>query len=291
MTSAPLHRRRVVVGVDASRHAAHAADWAASEAARRDATLYIVHAYEAAPGSAMDGPAGAPGSDPVRAAHVQVLAHTEARVRAAHPALPVVAELVQEHPAAALVAATRDADLLVVGTRGRGGFAGLVLGSVSLRVAAHSHCPVVLLRSPDHEIVRSGEIVLGMEHGESQEAVKFAFEAAVRSGAKVRAVHAWAPYPGHAQDFISDTDIVARHAAEDIVAVLKNAREEYPQVQVDISVVRGHPAAVLADASRGARLTVVGAHRHRGPLSLGVGPIIQGLLGHAESPVAVVPVG
>jgi nucleotide-binding universal stress UspA family protein len=278
------------VGVDASHHAAQAADWAACEAVARGATLFIVHAFDFEPGSAMAGSAGGFVSEAERAARVRVLAEVEYRVRAAHAALPVVVELVHQSPAAALVTASREADLLVLGTRGRGGFAGLPLGSVSLRVAAHSRCPVVLLRSAGLEVHGSGEIVLGMEHGESQDAVLFAFEAAARAGSGVRAVHAWAPYPGHAQSYISDTDILARLAAEDMVAVLKDVREQYPEVPVKISVERGHPAAVLADASRGARLAVVGAHRRHGPLSLGVGPVVQGLLGHAESPVAVVPV-
>ena len=293
MTSTPTHGNGngngVVVGVDASRHASHATDWAAAEAARRGTTLYIVHAFDFDPGSAIIGPVGDFSTDPARTAHIQVLAQTEYRVREAHPTLPVVTELVHQSPAGALVEASRRAALIVVGTRGRGGFAGLSLGSVSLRLAAHSHCPVVLLRSTEHEIIHSGEIVIGMEHGESQAAVRFAFEAAARAGTRVRAVRAWAPYPGHAQDYISETDILARHAADDMVTVLKDVREGFPQVQVKISVVRGHPSAVLADASRGARLTVVGAHRRHGPLSVGVGPVIQGLLSHAESPVAVVP--
>jgi nucleotide-binding universal stress UspA family protein len=288
--TATAHGRRVVVGVDASQHAVRAADWAADEAAKRGVALHVVHAFDFAPGSALPGPGPGAVDEPARAAHVWLLTQTEHRVREAHPGLPVVTELVRQSPAGALVAASREADLLVVGTRGRGGFAGLPLGSVSLRVVAHSHCPVVLLRSPGDEAHGSGDVVLGMEHGESQDAVRFAFEAAARAGTGVRAVHAWAPYPGHAQDYISDTDILARLAAEDMVAVLKDAREQYLDVPVKISVMRGHPAAVLADASRGARLTVVGAHRHHGPLSLGVGPIIQALLAGAESPVAVVPV-
>jgi len=283
-------RGRVVVGVDASRHAARAADWAAAEAAERGATLYLVYAFDLDPGSALIGPVGEPAKDPARAARLRALARTECRVRAAHPALPVVTELVHCGPAAALVDASRSADLLVVGTRGRGGFAGLMLGSVSLRVVAHSHCPVVVLRSPEHQAAPGGEIVLGMELGESRDAVWFAFETAARAGAGVSAVHAWAPYPGHAQAYISDTDIIARHAADDMSAAMKAVREEYPHVPVRITVTRGHPAAVLVDASGDARLTVVGAHRHHGPLSLGVGPIIQGLLAHTESAVAVVPV-
>jgi nucleotide-binding universal stress UspA family protein len=284
------HHRRVVVGIDASQHASRAVAWAAREAAARGVVLHVIHAYDFAPGSALPGPEPGAVDESVRAAHAWVLAQAEHRVHEAHPALPVVTELVHQSPAGALVAASRAAGLLVVGTRGRGGFAGLPLGSASLRVAAHSHCPVVLLRSPASEEGRFGPVVLGMEHGESQDAVRFAFEAAARVGTGILAVHAWAPYPGDAQGYISDTDILARQAAEDMVTVLKNAREEHPGVPVKISVKRGHPAAVLAEASHGARLTVVGAHRRHGPLSLGVGPIIQGLLGLAESPVAVVPV-
>jgi nucleotide-binding universal stress UspA family protein len=288
--TATAHGRQVVVGVDASQYAARAAAWAADEAVERGAALHVIHAFDFAPGSALPQPEPAAVDEAVRATHAWVLAQAEHRVHEAHPDLTVVTELVRQTPAGALVAASRTADLLVVGTRGRGGFAGLVLGSVSMRVAAHSHCPVVLLRTPGSEAGRSGPVVLGMEHGESQDAVAFAFEAAARAGTGIRAVHAWAPYPGHAQGYISDTDILARQAADDMVTMLKGAREEYPGVPVKISVTRGHPAAVLAEASRGARLTVVGAHRRHGPLSLGVGPIIQGLLGLAESPVAVVPV-
>lgn len=286
----PIDRRPVVVGVDASQYAARATAWAAAEAADRGVPLHLVHALDAAPGSALPGPQYELLAESDRAGHLWVLAQAEYRVREIHPELELVTELARQSPAGALVEASREAQLLVVGTRGRGGFGGSYLGSVSLRVAAHSHCPVVLLRSPAHEGSRSGEVVLGMEHHESPDAVRFAFEEAARAGTGVRAVHAWVPYPAHAQDYISDTDILARLAAEDMVNVLKPVRDEFPDVPVKISVLRGHPAAVLAAASRGARLTVVGAHRRLGPLSLGVGPTVQGLLGLAESPVVVVPV-
>lgn len=289
MTATPLDDRPIVVGVDASQYAVRAAAWAAAEAQERGVPLHLIHALDAAPSSALPGPEVELLAESDRAAHLWVLAQAEGRLRETHPELELVTRLERQGPAGALVAASREAGLVVVGTRGRGGFAGLHLGSVSLRVVAHSHCPVVVVRAPEHEAGRSGEIVLGMEHGECQEAVRFAFEAAARAKTRVRAVHVWAPYPGYAQDYISDTDILARNAAEDMVNVLKDAREAYPDVRVQISVLRGHPSAMLAQASRHARLTVVGAHRRHGPLSLGVGPIIQGLLAAAESPVAIVP--
>jgi nucleotide-binding universal stress UspA family protein len=280
--------RPVIVGIDASQHAARAADWAAAEAVERGLPLNVIHALDFDPGSALIGPGADGHTDPSHEIHARLLAQVEYRLRAAHPDLVLTAELLHEGAAGALVTASREAELLVVGTRGRGGFAGLPLGSVSLRVAAHTHCPAVLVRARGHEDARVGEIVLGVEHGESEEAVLFAFEEAARAGVGVRAVRAWAPYPANSP-YISDTDYLARLAADDVVAIVHSARDKFPDVPFKLSVLRGHPAAVLADASREARLTVVGAHRRHGPLSLGVGPVIHGLLAQAQSPVAVVP--
>lgn len=290
MNTDPLFTRRVVVGVDASQHAARAAIWVAAEAADRGVPLHIIHALELDPGSALARP-GAYGDRTHAAREIggQLVELTRRRALDAHPSLQVTTELAHEGAAGALVAASHDADLLVTGTRGRGGFAGLALGSVSARVAAHAHCPAVILRAQGHDDARTGEIVLGLQAGESEETILFAFEEAARSGAWLRAVHAWTAYPGIAPDYLSETDLIARTAMERMVQELTAAREKYPEVKVAYTVQRGHPAAVLADASRCARLTVVGAHRHHGPLSLSIGPVIHGLLGTAHCPVAVVP--
>lgn len=281
----------VVVGVDYSEHAARAAMWAAAEAVERGAALHVIHALDVDPGSGWSrAEAHGPGADGPPDSDLDLLVQIEHRVRAAHPTLQVTTARSHDGAAAALVAASLDTDLVVVGTRGRGGFAGLPLGSVSLRLAAHTHCATVLLRDRGHEAVRSGDVVLGMEGGDPQDAVQFAFAQAARGGVGVHAVHAWSPYPGFAPGYVSDTDILARLASQEMTATLKAAREQFPHVPVKISVERGHPSAVLSEASRTARLTVVGAHRSHGPLSLGVGPVIQGLLADAQSPVAVVPV-
>ncbi|HEU5355115.1 MAG TPA: universal stress protein [Actinocrinis sp.] len=290
-TTGPFHNERIVVGVDASQHAARAAAWAADEAVRRGVPLHVIHALDTDPSSALIGP-GAYSTHvyTVTDAADQLLAETRQRILDAHPLLTVTTELAHQAAAGALVLASAHAGLLVVGTRGRGGFAGLPLGSVSARLTAHAHCPVVVLRAKDHGPAPDAEVVLGMQAHTAEEAILFAFTQATRAGVGVRAVHAWAPYPAHAQDYISDTDILARQAAERMVADLAPVREKFPDVHVAISVLRGHPAAVLADASERAQLIVVGAHRHRHPLSLGLGPVIHGLLGQAHSPVAVVPV-
>ncbi|HEU5426611.1 MAG TPA: universal stress protein [Actinocrinis sp.] len=301
-TTEPIHHERIVVGVDASQHAARAADWAGDEAARRGVALHVVHALDSDPSSALidsgadsssaliDSGTGSGRVHTAGEAADQLLAETQHRILGAHPSLTVTTELAHRAAAGALVLASREAALLVVGTRGRGGFAGLPVGSVSARLAAHAHCPVVILRARGHHQTPLQEVVLGMQAHTAQEAILFAFTQAARAGAGVRAVHAWVPYPAHAQGYISDTDIIARNAAEQMVADLAPVREKFPDVHVTLSVQRGHPAAVLADASERAQLTVVGAHRHRHPLSLGLGPVIHGVLGQAQSPVAVVPV-
>ena len=289
MTEASGEGALVVVGVDTLGNSAGAILWAAAEAMRRGATLRLVHALEFDPGSALIGPVGEPAADPARSAHLRVLARAELQVRAAQPGLRVVAELAYRGAAEALVSASAEADVLVVGTHGRGGLVGLVLGSVSQRVIVHGHCPVVVVRSLQHADERTGDILLAMDHGASHAAIQFAFEAASRAGAAVHAVHAWTPYPGHAQDYISDTDILARQAAEEMVTAMKGVREEHAGVPVTVSVIRGEPVAVLAAASRSAKLTVVGVRRQHMPLSLGIGPVIAGLLGRVESAIAVVP--
>lgn len=283
--------QRVVVGVDASRHAARAADWAAREAAHRGIPLHVIHALDTDPSSALFSPgAYSAHTHEVAQAGEQLLAQVKHRALTVHPSLDVTTELVHQAAPAALVSASQQAELLVVGTRGRGGFAGLLLGSVSARVVAHAHCPVVVLREHDQRTASGGEIVLGMQAGQAEETMLFAFEQAARAGVGLRALHAWAPYPGVAQGYLSDTDLLAREAAERMVADLAAVREKFPHVPVTITVQRGHPAAVLAGASAEVRLVVVGAHRHLGPLSLGIGPVIHGLLGHAYCPVSVVPV-
>lgn len=274
--------RPVVVGVDASPYAECATAWAAAEAEERGVPLRLIHALDFAADCPPPGLEYALSVESERAAHFGVLAQTEYRVREVHPDLALVTELAYRAPAGALVAASSEADLLVLGTRGRGGFRGLSIGSVSRAVAARSLCPVILLRSPGRLTRRSGEIVLGMEPGEPPGAVRFAFEAAERAGTVVRAVY------GLGQ---AAPDAPAQRAiVEAMSAALEDAREGHADVPVKISVMQGHPCAALAAASRGARMTVVGAHRRHGPLSLDVGLVIEGLLGLAESPVAIVPV-
>lgn len=148
---------KIVVGVDGSAGAARALEWAVAEARLRDASLHVVHAWmlpliDAIPEAWVLGSPQVDPSDEEVHAHLaaaarNVLDEALDRVRALEPELEVVGELTEMRAAPALIAAADDAELLVVGSRGRGGFKGLLLGSVSAQCVHHAPCPVAIVPS------------------------------------------------------------------------------------------------------------------------------------------------
>ena len=129
---------RIVVGVDGSPESMRAVDWAAAEADRRGAVLDIRTAYE-------------PGYEFITHEEVQrtmerLVDEVEARVAEVAPGVRTSSGTAEASPAAVLIEASDGADLLVVGSRGRGGFTGLLLGSVSQQCSLHSRCPIAIVR-------------------------------------------------------------------------------------------------------------------------------------------------
>lgn len=141
--------QKIVVGVDNSPGARRALEWALDEAALRDATVVAVHAWQLP--YVLSTPLGVvsvPVDEDATAEAEAELAAVIDEVAAAHPGTPVERQVVLGSPAAALIEEGADAQLIVVGSRGRGGFAGLLLGSVSHQLAHHAPCPVVIVPSP-----------------------------------------------------------------------------------------------------------------------------------------------
>jgi nucleotide-binding universal stress UspA family protein len=133
---------RIVVGVDGSEESERALRWAADQARLTGGRLHAVLAWQLPLGY---GGTGRP--EPDLAAHGENLLYTTVdRALGEQDAAGTEREVVEDSPAAALLRAAENADLLVVGCRGRGGFAGMLLGSVSRQVAAHATCPVVVHR-------------------------------------------------------------------------------------------------------------------------------------------------
>jgi nucleotide-binding universal stress UspA family protein len=164
---------------------------------------------------------------------------------------------------------------------------------VSLRLAAHCRCPAVFvpLQSAQPTSRPDGEVVLGIEAREPTAVVDFAFSLAAELGASVRAVHAWEMIPPDNGYYYIDPALL-KAGAESVLAdpLTQTYEEHYLDVRLSRSAVCDRPAAALADAARDARLLVLGSHRHRTPLSVGLGPVLHALLTHAPCPVAVVPV-
>ncbi|GAA1730769.1 Nucleotide-binding universal stress protein, UspA family [Dietzia kunjamensis subsp. schimae] len=144
-----MDTRPVVVGVDGGPDSLRALKWAAEYATALDAPLIALTAYQL---PAVYGPyamAGWEDSSELESSAREMLADAVRNALGADASYkPAV---LQGHAAEALIAASGDARLVVVGSRGRGGFTGMLLDSVSQHVVAHSHCPVVVLPHSSHE--------------------------------------------------------------------------------------------------------------------------------------------
>ncbi|GAA1898222.1 universal stress protein [Actinomadura bangladeshensis] len=276
----------IVVGTDGSGIAERAVDWAAADAARRHRPLHIVHAAQIWPYQVRRFTPPAE-SESVSRAGRAVLVESEKRVRTHWPGLRVTTALQVNAAPDALRDESEHAFELVVGQRGRGGFAGLLLGSVSLRVAGHSAVPVVVVRGAAG--TGRGEVAVGYDiEDEAGDALEYAFDAAAVRGARLRVVHAWQISAGLAESGYSiDEDRMNDERRGRIIADYAPLHERYPLVEVVNEVLVGHPVSILSGVSRAVDLLVVGASRHRRGVPR-LGSVGHGVIHHAECPVAVV---
>ncbi len=202
----------------------------------------------------------------------------------------MTAEVVDGSASSVLLAEARDAALVVLGNRGLGGFAGLLLGSVAVQVSAHADGPVLVVRG---ESRADGPVVVGVDGSElSQEAVRFAFEEAAWRGTELVAVHAWlypTPVgPGDILPLVYDLDAFRDEEERVLAEAVAGWSERYPEVPVRRRLVRGSPGRALVEESRTAQLVVVGA-RGRGALGgLLLGSVSHAVLHHAHCPLAIV---
>ncbi|GAA3507639.1 nucleotide-binding universal stress UspA family protein [Streptosporangium album] len=275
----------VLVGTDGSRPAAIAVKWAAEDAVRRNCALRVVHvcetwAYDVPYLQVPEAPEGVS-----RSCEEMTDAAADA-ARAQAPGLAVTAALIPGRIIETLLAAAEQAVQVVVGSRGLGGFAGMLVGSVGMGLSGHTSCPLVVVRS-DQDTVQA-EIAVGFDGSEaSQAALEYAFAEAARRGARLRVVHAWqVPYAlgrsAPPQDLSGSGESAVREA-------LKAWLERHPQVETAETTVQSHPVAALCDASAQADLVVVGSRGLGGFGAAVLGSVSRGVLLHAHCPVAVVP--
>ena len=215
------------------------------------------------------------------------------------PGLPVTTGLLSGEPARGRRRGSgSDASMLVVGARGAGGFAAMILGSVSRYVASRAPCPVVVVREESMAVHR--EIAVGIrdpqDTGERWRS---------RSRKPRCAARTWSPStpgtgspprraPRRPRPPALRPDDPARISAEadrQLAAALVAWRDKYPAVNVRRDVIHGHPARVLASYSARADLVVLGRHGHPEGTGPGIGSIQHAVLDHAHGPVAVIPSG
>jgi nucleotide-binding universal stress UspA family protein len=298
--------RPVVVGADGSEESLRAVEWAAREADRHGAPLRIVSAPAMPPrmwanDTGPQGVARVLGGAPRRA-----LGEAITRAREVAPDLLIDTDQLTGPPALAVTGSGSGALMLVVGARGVGGFAAMLLGSVSRYVAMHASCPVVVVREETSAV--HNEVAVGVRDPHDATAtLPFAFEEAALRGATLVAVHAWYWFPsgfgdsgagdsgagdsgaGETAGRLADAGRISEAASRNLTDTLRRWQDKYPAVQVRQDVVHGHPGRVLSSYTARADLVVIGRHggHDTGPA---IGAVQHAVLNHAHGPVAIVPV-
>lgn len=291
-----VRQNLVVVGVDGSGSAQHAVRWAAAEAGRRGATIRLVHAF-------MVPTSGYPGflaqvhevREGMRWQGEQWLEEAAATVAGVAPEILVEKLLVEAGAVPTMRLQSREACLVVLGSRGLGAFTGMLVGSTAVALAAHGHSPIAVVRGPGLDDVppQDGAVVVGVDGSPAGNAsIGRAFEEASQREADLVAVHAWNDRPmentAYAYRVTMDPDVIDNDAKRVLTEQLAPWREKYPDVRVDQMVERGRPAKVLLEHATRAQLVVVGSRGQEGWAGLLLGSTSRALITHAPCPVLVV---
>ncbi|MDD9377387.1 universal stress protein [Streptomyces sp. ZAF1911] len=305
----------VIAAVDGSEHSLKALEWARAAAVRHGSGLVVAHVlsdsvqlYAARRSSLYDRAEPEEAEDPVS---VRIRAHLA-------EGGPLPSEVRYESLEGSVPEALRDigegARMLVMGSRGRGGFAALLLGSNSRAVATSAGCPVVVVAHEARgaeggdEAARAsaGRVVLGLHAAETPDNVlDFAFTEAAARDTTLQVVSAYSIPPSPTMVIDSPFAVIPPEAlvGEDENAVpaeremlrsqterLAPFRAKYPTVPVEQAAVPGDAAGRLVDTSKSAALVVVGRHHPRRHIrSLMIGSVANAVLQHAHGPVAIVP--
>lgn len=275
----------VVAGVDGSESSLEALDWAADQARLEDRPLTLVHVSTLGGLTSPDIDAHtisavmhAEGRSVLQRAHARAVAHGVRDLRS---------DLVMDDPRRALLEASRRAHLLVVGSRGRGPVASLLLGSVGTALSQHARCPVVVRRPGGDDTSGTGVLVAtdGLPHSEA--AVAWAGHLAAlrrRPLTLVRTVFDGRP-PGPVPP--DDPDHADTWARLDELAV--RLRHHHPALEVSLRVERGLADEALVRVAADADMVVLGAHARRSVLDLLDLDVTTSVVEHAPGLVAVVP--
>lgn len=275
----------IVVGVAAPTSGA-ALRWAAEEAVRTSRPLHVVHVIEGLTHAPVD-----------LEDHVDHATEVTIRqVLETYPGLRVTAGTDTGSAAAALVSASHTAETVVVGAPAHGVVASVVFGSVSLQVAMHAACPVVVVhdRPAVAKDLPESRVVVGLDASErSEQALEFGFEQADRRRIGLTAVACWSwedsggNVPGPMQVGLwENAEVQDRRLVSELLA---GWHEKYPDISVQRRLVSGRTVPTLLKEAEGAALLVVGSRGRGGFAGLLLGSVSQRIIERATCPVAIVP--
>lgn len=292
-------RPGVLIGIDGSDAATEALRWAAAEAALRSLPLVIANVYSV-------GVIGYPAELPVtvfealRKDSQQVLAEGADAARSDHPDLSITTVTRSGAVIPLLIEESRGKNLAVVGSRGLGGFTGLLLGSIGMGLAAHASCPVAVIRgdAPVPAVGNEAPIVVGVDGShEADEALDAAFREAQLRHSPLQVVHCWQDpttdlftTDGHRPVSLPEFDEEAwsSYATKTLDQSLAGVRISYPDVTVRAEVDWRRPTVALLERAKGAQLLVVGSRGRGAFKGLVMGSTSRVMIQHAPCPVLVV---
>lgn len=291
---------RVVVGDDGSSQAKCAVRWAAREARRSGRGLTVLSVVDH--GGSIGGPGGPAhwSPDPAAEHANRVVAEGAEHARAAAPGIDVTTRTAVGSAAGVLVDASRTASLVVVGTRGHSALVDLAIGSVAAAVAAHAHCPVVVVRGPGDDVPGpANPVVVGLDTSAgSRAALAFAAATAEDAGAPLTIVCAWNVRAGNgwadayatarAADGSTMRDEERRLVHETLDEAVATVRWQHPGVQVTTLMPEGPAAAAIVGAEAEPGLVVVGTRGRGGFAGLLLGSVSHSVVHAATRPVAIV---
>jgi nucleotide-binding universal stress UspA family protein len=289
----------IVVGYDGSSGARAALRWALDESAHRGLPVRLVWAVErplrAVPRPPLPGDMHSGDVDRTGKHHAAQTLLDDAVAQArgvVGPDAEITGVVVEGPPAAVLCDQSEHASLLVLGSRGLGGFTGLFVSSVSAAVAAGASCPLVVVREDDRGKPAGLPVAVGVDDSADAElAIGFAFEEAALRGTGVLAVRSWAPphAPWHidVRPLVADVAELETAQRYAVAQALQGWRAKFPGVALTTRLIAGDARHALAAVSHDVQLVVVGSRGHGGFGGLLLGSVSHYLLLHAACPVAV----
>lgn len=287
--STTVKRYGIVVGVDGSAASDAAVFWAARDAGMRNVPLHLIHMFKTFVPTYPQIPMPSGVAEWQENDGRKVL---ELAAKIAEDAVPtdrkisITSEVKCSPPVPTLVEMSKDADMIVVGSNGRGAVGRVVMGSVSSGVVHGAKCPVAVIRAEASYLPRSNQapVLVGIDCSPASErALDIAFDEASFRGVALVAFHAWSDVAVYQFPWVDWKDEAERSLAE----YLAGWRERYPDVTVKRVISVDHPARGLIEESESAQLVVVGSHGRGGVASAVLGSVGNAVVHSVTTPVIV----